>query len=119
MARPVQSKCAMQVLPLFRRLLLPVTVAGALAVGLFAAEKDASAQVVVGVRPMAPRVEVVAPGMAAPAYGYGWGYGPAYRQGWYGRGWGHPGYAWGGGRGGWGHGGGHYGGHGGGHGHRR
>ena len=110
----VQLPEPMQVLPFLRRLLLPATVAGALAVGVFAGEKTASAQVVVGVRPMAPRVEVYGPRVG---YGTGWGYGPAYRPGWYGRGWGHPGYAWEGRRGGYGRGGGHRGG--GGHGHRR
>jgi hypothetical protein len=90
--------------PLLRKVLLPVVVAGFLALGLVAGERDASAQVV--------GVEVV-PG--APAYGYVWapgywGYRAGYGRYWYGGRWAHPAYrapAWRGGyaRGGFAHGG--------------
>jgi hypothetical protein len=108
---------------LLRRLLLPAAVAGALAFGLVATERTASAQEVgVEVVPPSPGV-----GFAwAPGY---WGYRAGYGRYWYpGRwnrpaaGWGHrggwgghPGYAHGYGHGGYAHGYGHGGGHGGGH----
>jgi hypothetical protein len=107
-----------------RRLLLPVAVAGALALGMVGGEKKASAQEI--------GVEVVPP---SPGYGYAWapgywGYRPGFGRTWYGGRWNHPGYGrgWGGGHAGYGHAGyGHAGyghggygrgGHGGGHGHR-
>jgi hypothetical protein len=100
---------------LLRRLLLTVAVAGALALGMVACERSASAQAV--------QIEVVPP---YPVVTYGWApgywdydypywrrypwYGYGYRHGWYGHsyGWGRPG-GWGGhghwgGHGGWGHG---------------
>jgi hypothetical protein len=91
-----------------RRLLLPALVAGTVAIGVLASERDASAQAVeVGIAPPSGYGYVWAPGY--------WGYRPGYGRSWYGgrwerrgygrewdhhRGWDHGGH----GHGGWGHG---------------
>jgi hypothetical protein len=82
-----------------RRLLLPAAVAGALALGMVADERDASAQQVgVEVIPPSPGV-----GFAwAPGY---WGYRAGYGRYWYGGRWARPAVGRGWGRGGWGRGG--------------
>jgi hypothetical protein len=73
-----------------RRFLLPALVAGTVALGVLANERDASAQVVeVGIAPPIPYGYVWVPGY--------WGYRPAYGSWRYGGRWEHRGY------GGWGH----------------
>jgi hypothetical protein len=106
-----------------RRLLLPAAVAGALAFGLVATERTASAQEVgVEVVPPSPGIGFAwAPGYWGYRAGYGrYWYPGRWNRGGYAAGWGrrggwggHPGYAHGYGHGGYAHGGGHGGGHGG------
>ncbi len=81
-----------------RRLALGVAVAAGVTLASALGARDASAEVVVRVRPPAPRVEVVprAPSahhVWAPGY---WGWQPHRGHVWYGGRWvvGQPGYAW-------------------------
>jgi hypothetical protein len=80
----------MNVLSLLRRALLPLTVAGVLAVGVLASERDASAQERRGYR-AAPRHEVGHGGYGHGYAGYGRGYDWRPREYWGGRPWAVPG----------------------------